>query len=83
MLIPYKAVVEQMGEYFVFAVKGNRVIQHRVTLGMNINDMVVVKDGLQPDDQIVTEGMQRLRENALVAVASAGTSQVSGTGNGK
>jgi RND family efflux transporter MFP subunit len=83
MLIPYKAVVEQMGEYFVFAVKGNRAIQHRVTLGMNINDMVVVKDGLQPDDQIVTDGMQRLRENALVAVASGGTSQVSGTGYGK
>jgi membrane fusion protein (multidrug efflux system) len=83
MLIPYKAVIEQMGEYFVFAVKENRAIQHRVTLGMNINDMVVVKDGLQPGDQIVTDGMQRLRENALVAVASAGMPPVSKPGYSK
>jgi membrane fusion protein (multidrug efflux system) len=70
MLIPYKAVIEQMGEYVVFAVKENRATQRRVTLGMNINDMIIVKDGLQPGDQIVTEGMQRLRENSIVMAAS-------------
>jgi RND family efflux transporter MFP subunit len=83
MLIPYKAVVEQMGEYFVFAVQGNRAVQHRITLGMNMNELVIVKNGLQPGDQIVTDGMQRLRENAPVLVASAGTSKSSATGYGK
>ena len=83
MLIPYKAVTEQMGEYFVFAVKDNRVAQHRVTLGMNIKDMVVVNDGLQPGDQIVTEGMQRLRENTIVVARPAGISAASDSSHGK
>jgi membrane fusion protein (multidrug efflux system) len=77
ILIPYKAVTEQMGEYFVFAIRENKATQRKVTLGMNINDMVIVKDGLQPGDQIVTEGMQRLRENSLVMAANMGTSSAS------
>jgi RND family efflux transporter MFP subunit len=80
ILIPYKAVTEQMGEYFVFVVKENRASQRRITLGMTINDMVVVKDGVQPGDQIVTDGMQRLRDNALIAATIVGTPQVSNTG---
>jgi RND family efflux transporter MFP subunit len=73
LLIPYRAVVEQMGEYFVFALNGNRATQRRVILGMNINDMVIVKEGLLAGDQVVVEGMQRLRDNSIVAVAPTGT----------
>ncbi|HTY37404.1 MAG TPA: efflux RND transporter periplasmic adaptor subunit [Bacteroidota bacterium] len=72
ILIPYKSVVEQMGEFFVFVLNGNKVTQRRVVLGMNVNDMVIVKDGLRAGEQVVVEGMQRLRDNALVAVAPAG-----------
>jgi len=72
LLIPYKAVVEQMGEYFVYAVSGGRVSQRKVTLGMRIREMVIVKDGLQPADQIVTEGVQKLRDNSSVVLVAAG-----------
>jgi len=72
LLIPYKAVAEQMGEYFVFVINGNTVTQRRVNLGMNINDMVVVKDGLQLGDQIVTEGVQKLKDNSSIVVIPAG-----------
>ena len=73
LLIPYKAVAEQMGEYFVFVITGNKVTQRRVNLGMTINDMVVVKDGLQLGDQIVTEGVQKLRDNSSIVVIPSGT----------
>ncbi len=73
LLIPYKAVVEQMGEYFVYVVNGNKVSQRRVNLGMSINDMVIVKDGLQLGDQIVVEGVQKLRDNSPVVVAPSGS----------
>jgi membrane fusion protein (multidrug efflux system) len=69
LLIPYRAVVEQMGEYFVFALSGNKVTQRRVALGMSINEMIIVNSGLQAGDQVVVEGMQRLRDNSIVAVA--------------
>ncbi len=68
VLLPYKAVVEQMGEYFVFVLNGDRVVQRRVTLGARINDMVVSKGGIAPGDQIVVDGVQKLRDNAVVAV---------------
>jgi RND family efflux transporter MFP subunit len=73
LLIPYRAVTEQMGEYFVYVAKDNRVTQRRVNLGMNISDMVIVNSGLQPGDQIVVEGMQRLRDNSVVSVTPAGS----------
>ena len=40
---------------------------------MTINDMVVVKEGLQLGDQIVTEGVQKIRDNSVIAIVPAGT----------
>ncbi len=68
MLIPYKSVVEQLGEYFVFIVKDNKALQHKVVLGTRINDKIVVKSGLEPGDNVVTEGVQKLRDSAAVQV---------------
>ena len=70
VVIPHKAVTEQMGEYFVFVVRGDKVSQQRIQLGMSIKDLVIVNGGLQPGDQIVTEGVQKLRDNATVALPS-------------
>lgn len=66
ILIPYKAVVEQMGEYFVFVVNGNKVTQRAVTLGTRIGDKVIVKKGLDAGEQIATEGIQKLKDGATV-----------------
>ena len=68
LLIPYKAVVEQLGEYFVFVVNQNKAIQHKVSLGTKINDKVVVRTGLQIGDSVVTEGVQKLRDSVAVQV---------------
>lgn len=67
ILIPYKAVTEQMGEYFVYTVTdSNTVTQRKVVMGTDIGDQVVIKDGLDPGNQIVTEGLQRLKEGAKI-----------------
>ncbi len=68
VLIPAKAVVEQMGEYFVYLVQDGRAKEHRIQLGNHVNDMVVVREGLNVGDQVVTEGVLRLRDNSLVSV---------------
>ena len=68
VLFPFKAVVEQMGEYFVFVVNGEKVTQRRVDLGARINDLVVARGGLSPGDRIVVDGVQKLRDNVTVAV---------------
>jgi len=68
VLIPYRAVVEQMGEYFVFVVNGDRVSERRIGLGMRVRDQVIVRDGVNPGEQVVVEGTQRLKDSTLVAV---------------
>lgn len=70
LLIPYKAVVEQLGEYFVYVVNDNKAVQHKISLGTKINDKIVVKSGLKIGDNVVTEGVQKLRDSAAVQVGA-------------
>lgn len=70
ILSPYKAIVEQMGEYFVFVLTdSSKVMQHKVQLGARINDKVVISDGLKEGDKIVVDGVQKLKDGAKVQVA--------------
>ncbi len=70
IIIPYKAVVVQMGEYFIFEVQHNKVAQKRIDIGRSIGSEVVVTGGLKPGDEIVTEGVQKLRDNSPIVLAS-------------
>jgi len=67
LLIPAKAIVEQMGEYFVFVVgDSSKVSQRKIARGANINDKLIVKDGLKEGEKIVIEGVQKLKDGATV-----------------
>jgi RND family efflux transporter MFP subunit len=68
LLIPAKAVVEQLGEYFVFVVNNNKALQHKIILGTRINDKVIVKSGLNPGEVVVTDGVQKLRDSSAVQI---------------
>jgi RND family efflux transporter MFP subunit len=69
ILIPYKAVVEQMGEYFVYVVKDSVVSQAKIQLGTRIDENVIVLNGLQSGMQIASEGVQKLKDGAKVKVS--------------
>jgi membrane fusion protein (multidrug efflux system) len=77
VMVPYKAITEQLGEFFVYKVKtdSNKVTQQRVTLGKQLNRNVIVKSGLVDGETIVTEGVQNLREGSMIAV-NTGTPEV-------
>jgi membrane fusion protein (multidrug efflux system) len=83
VLFPFKAVVEQMGEYFVFVVNGEKVSQRRVDIGARINEMVVARGGLSAGDQIVVDGVQRLRDNVTVAVMTPQANPTTATASAK
>jgi membrane fusion protein (multidrug efflux system) len=81
ILIPFKAVIEQMGEYFVFIVNSNKVTQRKISIGIQINDKIIVREGLQSGEIIVTQGTQKLRDNAIVEQNTPGVkNNSSGTG---
>jgi RND family efflux transporter MFP subunit len=70
ILIPAKAVMEQMGEYFVYVVgDSNKVAQRKVVTGQVINDKIQVKTGLEENEKIVMDGIQKLRDGAVVQPA--------------
>ena len=65
--IPFKAVTEQLGEYFVYVVgDSNKVTQRKVELGRQVQGNVMVDEGLKAGEKIVTQGVQNLREGAVI-----------------
>lgn len=68
VIIPYKAVTEQMGEFFVFTTQDTIAIQKKVKLGPRLDDNVVILDGIKQGDKVITDGFQRLRDSSRIAI---------------
>ncbi len=68
--IPFKAVAEQLGEFFVYVSDGSKVSQRRVKVGKQLGTSVVINDGLKEGEVIVVEGVQNLREGSAITVAA-------------
>jgi len=84
MVVPGRAVVELMGEYFVYLVKDTighdpkdstktmpvqMAIQKKVIMGQTIEPMVIIKQGIKIDDKIVVDGVQSLHTGSLINVS--------------
>lgn len=70
ILIPYKAVIEQLGEFFVYVPNdSSKVSQRKVVLGKQVGKDVIIQQGLEASDKIVVEGVQNLREGASINTA--------------
>jgi membrane fusion protein (multidrug efflux system) len=69
LLVPTKALFEQMGEYFVYVLgDSSKVSLKRINTGAIINDKIVVKDGLVENDKIVIDGVQKMKDGIKVKV---------------
>ncbi|MET0393573.1 MAG: efflux RND transporter periplasmic adaptor subunit, partial [Chitinophagaceae bacterium] len=73
VIIPYKAVTEQLGEFFVYVVgDSSKVSQRKLALGKPVGPNIIVKDGLREGETIVVQGVQSLREGAVITTAAPG-----------
>lgn len=74
--VPYRSVTEQLGSYFVYVLgDSNKVAQRKLVLGRQVGPDIIVKEGLQAGEKIVVQGIQNLREGAVVAPAPDTTVQ--------
>ncbi len=71
IVIPYKAVNEQLGEFFVYMPDSSKATQRKVKLGKPIGKNIIIQEGLTAGEQIITEGLQNLREGTAIAIASS------------
>lgn len=76
VLIPYKAVTEQLGEHFVYVVgDSSKVTQRKIDIGRPIGADIIIKDGLKPGETVVVQGIQNLREGAVITTTLPGGGQ--------
>jgi len=67
IVVPFKAIVEQMGENFVYVATDSSTAQQlKVKLGPRLKDQIVLMEGVKEGDKIVTEGVQKLRDGAKI-----------------
>ncbi|MBB5622134.1 membrane fusion protein (multidrug efflux system) [Pedobacter cryoconitis] len=72
LVIPYKAVTEQLGEFNVYVVGDSSKAAPRVIkVGTQVDQNIVVKSGLKKGEVIVVDGVQNVRPGAVVHAGTA------------
>jgi membrane fusion protein (multidrug efflux system) len=64
-----------MGEYFVYAIDSMKVKQIRIEPGSNLGEYIVVKQGLNPGDKIVLDGLQKVHNGSVVQIGGPSAKQ--------
>ena len=59
--VPTKAVLGELGNYFLFVREGNNFERRNVVLGQKTSDRIEIIDGVLPDEQVVTVGNYQLQ----------------------
>jgi membrane fusion protein, multidrug efflux system len=71
--VPAAAVQHSPASAFVYRVKKDNSVEVRnVTTGVTEGDEVAVERGLEPDDLVVVDGIDKLEQGSKVAVRKAG-----------
>jgi len=73
IVIPNKAVIEQMGEYFVYVVEQDTARQHKIKSGKVVGKNIIILEGITAGEQIVIEGIQKLRDGVAVQIGAPKT----------
>ena len=72
LLLPQSAVAQSQGSYQVAVVGADHKVNMRaVKPGQTFGTMWVIDEGLKPGEQVVVEGLQRLKEGILVTAKPA------------
>ncbi|MEF8715813.1 MAG: efflux RND transporter periplasmic adaptor subunit [Accumulibacter sp.] len=67
LLVPQRAVTEIQGKYLVAVVGADNKVDIRpVTVGERVGTEWIVSKGLQPSEQVIAEGTQKVRPGATV-----------------
>jgi membrane fusion protein (multidrug efflux system) len=80
LMVPQKAVKDLLNKSIVYVLDGtNKATGRQVTLGSKIGNMVIVKDGLDADDTIVVEGIDKIKKDSTLSVTMIDASEIMNT----
>lgn len=68
LIIPQKATFEVLDKKYVYVVdKDNKVRSRRITIGAELPDLYMIKEGLAENDKILLEGLRLVREGEKIS----------------
>jgi len=77
LLVSERAIGNDQGGPFLLVVDSKNVVEHRqVKTGPKLDGMIVIEEGLKPDEQVVVNGLQRARPGTIVNPAREETKPV-------
>jgi len=68
LMVPQVAVQEQMGEFSVYVVKNEEARQRKVKIGKTKDKYIVILEGLEAGEEIITKGIQKVSTGDKVRV---------------
>ena len=72
LLVPQRAVTELQNLYSVAVVgAGNKVEFRNVKVGPRVDGLWLIEEGLKPGEKVVVEGLQKVRDGAVVSPKAA------------
>jgi RND family efflux transporter MFP subunit len=72
LLVPQRAVTELQGSYQLAVVgNDNKVNIRPVKVGPSVGKMWIIEDGLKPNERVIVEGLQKVRDGITVAPKTA------------
>jgi len=72
ILVPERAIAELQGKNFVWVIgEDNKATQRPVAVGQQIGESLLITEGLKPGERIVVEGLQKVRDGAVVKPMTA------------
>ena len=75
LLVPQRAVTELQGSYQVFVVGADDKASVRpVTVGERVGTMWIIQTGLKAGENVIVEGLQKVRDGVPVRAKSSGSS---------
>jgi membrane fusion protein (multidrug efflux system) len=70
-IVPREAVTERGGRKVVFVLEGQKVSRRDVALGLGDDDVVEIRQGLEPGERVVVRGIETLQDDQRVRVSGA------------
>jgi RND family efflux transporter MFP subunit len=70
-VVPREAVTERGGRKVVFVLEGQKVSRRDVALGLGDDDVVEIRQGLEPGERVVVRGIETLQDDQRVRVSGA------------
>jgi membrane fusion protein (multidrug efflux system) len=72
LLVPQRAVSELQGSYHVAVVdKDNKISIRSVEPGSRFENLWIIEKGLEPNERVVVEGLQKVKDGTVVNVQTA------------